>query len=640
MSADSLLQLLTQVIFITVFGVVCARAARHRTRANMDTALLFLAFTLIIAQQWASAVLRITPAGIAGAMSGAFLMALPYLLLRLVDDFAHVPRALMWSAAAGLVLAVAALVLYQLLPWSSGAPSPLPLPLLLALVAYFVALMVYAAARYITEARRASGVTRRRLQAVAAGSLLLGLLLVLAPLQMAVPRAAELWQIASRLLGLGAGLGYFIGFAPPAWLRRAWQEPELRAFLGRAAALPHLPDRSAIVEALERGAAGALGVPGATIGRWDEDEQALRFQLRGPALREALARAQHLVSQAPFWVEGNRFLLKPGRMIAGRAFAQQQVVLTTNPKRDDPAHAPFYDAVQTRALLAAPITAGERRLGVLVVYAPRAPVFAEEDLYLVKLLADQAAVVLESHALIEAAARARALEEAARLKDDFLSAAAHDLKTPLTTLLAQAQLLARKAEQMPEAPADRAGIERIIAEARRMSALVNELLDAGRVGQTRLVGQRTPIDLVALATEVCARWPPGRCVLVSAEPVVGEYDSHRIAQVLEHLVENAVKYSPNGEPVTIRVWSEGDQVRLSVTDRGIGIPSSDLPHIFDRFYRAANVDDRQFAGMGLGLSICRSIVEQHGGRIWVASTPGHGSTFHVVLPIKAGGGAV
>ncbi len=637
MSADSLLQVLTQAIFVAVFVAVCARAARHPARANVDTALLFLAFTLIIALQWITGALHVTPASITGATTGALLMALPYLLLRLVDDFAHVPRALMWLAAVGLALAVAVLVVYELALQPPGAP--LPLPVTLALVAYFVTLMVYAAARFITEARRASGVTRRRLQAVAAGSLLLGLLLVLAPLQMVVPRAAGLWQIASRLLGLNAGLGYFIGFAPPAWLRRAWQEPELRAFLGRAAALPHLPDRSAIVEALERGAAAALGVPGATVGLWDEDEQALRFQLRGPALREAVVRAQHLVSQAPFHVEGGCLLLKPGRMIAGRAFAQQQVLLTTNPKRDDPAHAPFYDAVQTRAILAAPITAGERRLGVLVVYAPRAPVFAEEDLYLVRLLADQVAVVLESHALIKEAARVRALEEATRLKDDFLSAAAHDLKTPLTTLLAQAQLLARKAEQAPDAPTDRAGIERIIAEARRMSALVNELLDAARVGRGRLIGARVPVDLTALAAEVCARWPPERCVLVAPEPVVGEYDSHRITQVIEQLVENAVKYSPNGEPVTVQVWSEGDQARLSVADRGIGIPPGDLPHIFDRFYRAANVDDRQFAGMGLGLSLCRSIVEQHGGRIWATSTPGRGSTFQVALPIKAGGGA-
>ncbi len=637
MSADSLLQVLTQAIFVAVFVAVCTRAARHPARANVDTALLFLAFTLIIALQWITGALHVTPAGITGATTGALLMALPYLLLRLVDDFAHVPRTLMGLAAAGLALAVAVLVVYELALQPSGAP--LPLPVTLALVAYFVALMVYAAAQFITEARRASGVTRRRLQAVAAGSLLLGLLLVLAPLQVAVPRAAGLWQITSRLLGLGAGLGYFIGFAPPAWLRRAWQEPELRAFLGRAAGLSRLPDAGAVVEALERGAAGALGVPGATIGLWDEDEQALRFQLRGPGLHEALGRAQRLLSQAPFHVEGSCLLLKPGRMIAGRAFAQQQVLLTTNPKRDDPAHALFYDAVQTRAILAAPITAGQRRLGVLVVYAPRAPVFAEEDLYLVRLLADQAAVVLESHALIAEAARVRALEEATRLKDDFISAAAHDLKTPLTTLLAQAQLLARKAEQAPDAPTDRAGIERIITEARRMSALVNELLDAARAGHGRLIGARVPVDLAALAAEVCAQQPPERCVLVAPEPVVGEYDSHRITQVIEQLVENAVKYSPNGEPVTVQVWSEGDQARLSVADRGIGIPSGDLPHIFDRFYRAANVDDRQFAGMGLGLSLCRSIVEQHGGRIWVTSTPGRGSTFHVALPIKAGGGA-
>jgi signal transduction histidine kinase len=106
----------------------------------------------------------------------------------------------------------------------------------------------------------------------------------------------------------------------------------------------------------------------------------------------------------------------------------------------------------------------------------------------------------------------------------------------------------------------------------------------------------------------------------------------RFEQVVTNLVENALKYSPGTTPVSVRVWCEDGEARLSVQDHGIGIPHADLPLVFDRFYRARNVDDRSFAGMGLGLYIARGIVEQHGGRIWVETTPGQGSVFFVAVP--------
>jgi signal transduction histidine kinase len=96
-----------------------------------------------------------------------------------------------------------------------------------------------------------------------------------------------------------------------------------------------------------------------------------------------------------------------------------------------------------------------------------------------------------------------------------------------------------------------------------------------------------------------------------------------------------MKYSPAGDAVRVRIWQEGQAAHLAVADSGIGIPPEDLPYIFDRFYRARNVDDRRFAGMGLGLFICRGIADQHGGRIWASSEPGRGSTFHVTLPLVA-----
>ena len=308
-------------------------------------------------------------------------------------------------------------------------------------------------------------------------------------------------------------------------------------------------------------------------------------------------------------------------------------------KREYPEAADSGRRYGANAILVAPITAGDKRLGVLAVYAPSAPVFANDDLELVQLLADQAAVILESRSLIDEAARVQAREEATRLKDDFLSAAAHDLKTPLTTLVGRAQLLERRALRTPDAPADLKSIRTLLTEAQRLRSLVLDLLDASRAERGQLVGRREPVDLTALVRAACDRQESDRhnCVVEANGPIVGTFDGNRVAQLLENLLENAMKYSPDGGEVRVQVWPEDHAAHLTVADQGIGIPAEDVPHIFDRFYRAHNVNDRQFAGLGLGLFICRAIAEQHGGRIWASSQEKGGTTFHVTLPLDTAG---
>jgi len=202
-------------------------------------------------------------------------------------------------------------------------------------------------------------------------------------------------------------------------------------------------------------------------------------------------------------------------------------------------------------------------------------------------------------------------------------------------LIGKAQLMERLALRNPAAPADLPGLQLLVREGQRLKQIVLELLDAARAEQGRLVGERAPVDLVALAEEICARHSVDhhRCYVEGHGPVIGLYDAFRMTQLLENLTENGVKYSPQGGEVRLKVWADAACAYISVSDQGIGIPAQDLPHIFERFYRAANVDDRQFAGMGLGLFICRGIVEQHGGRIHVRSQPSVGSRFEIELPL-------
>jgi signal transduction histidine kinase len=604
MSAEQLIQYLSWALFLLVCVSVTLQAVRTPRRVTIDIALFFIIPAVIISFSIETKLGLAQPGPLLNAISTVLILSMAYMLLRLVEDFSDVPTWLMRGALIALALLGASAFVFV---------QPLPPALTALMVIYLIGLLLYSTIAFVRESHRSSGVTRRRMQAAAAGSSLIVLVFALATLQLILPELKGFWQGLSNLAGFAAGVCYFLGFASPRWLRRAWQEPELRAFLGRAARLPRLLDANVIIAELESGAATSLGAPNARIGLWDAESRKIYF---------------------PLGVQN--YALDPNESIpAARAFRTQQPTFSANVPREYPDYAEMSRKWRLTAVLAAPISAGEKRLGVLVVYAPRAPIFADDDLALLQLLADQAAVILESRTLLDEATRMHAREEATRLREDFLSAAAHDLKTPLTTLIGKAQLMERLALRNPSAPADLAGIQLLVREGQRLRQIVLELLDAARAEQGRLVGERAPVDLVALAEEVCARHSVEHhsCTVEPSAPVVGMYDPFRMTQLLENLIENGVKYSPQGGQVRLHIRADADFAYINVSDQGIGIPADDLPHIFERFYRAANVDDRQFAGMGLGLFICRGIVEQHGGRIHVSSRSGVGSSFRIELPL-------
>ncbi len=603
LTADQLIVYLSWAVFVAIFGHVLWQLARFPRRANLNIVLLFSATTLVIISA-SLAHLGALPRELNGAISVSAILSLPYLLLRVLDDIVIVATPL--RRVVGALLAVAVLAV-----WATPTQRPAWLTTLMLL--YFVVVMAYVVVLSMRATLRSRGITRRRLGAATAGSLFLVLDIAVGSGALWLPQQALLWRTLADLFGLFSATGYYLGFAPPGWLRSAWQEPELRAFLGRATTLTRLPDTWAAVRALERGAADSTGAPQASIGLWDSDAQQLRFKNHGRS-----------------WAFG-----LDAEIPAAKAFRAKQPLFFTNTRYTHPDLADLERSGAASTVLAAPIIASEKRLGVLMVYAPRAPLFADDDLALVQLLADQAAVLLENRVLIDEAAATRARAEASRFKEDFLSAAAHDLKTPLTTLIALAQLLERRASRDPRAPVDQAALQRLVQEGQRLRALVLELLDAAHVAQGSLLSQREEVDLAALARTVCARQgsPRHTCIVEATEPAVGLYDAQRIAQLIENLIENAIKYSPQGGPVRVAVRRDERGIHLTVSDQGIGIPSEDLPLLFSRFHRGANVDDRRFPGMGLGLFICKGIVEQHGGQIVVNSRLGEGSTFEVTLPL-------
>jgi signal transduction histidine kinase len=237
-----------------------------------------------------------------------------------------------------------------------------------------------------------------------------------------------------------------------------------------------------------------------------------------------------------------------------------------------------------------------------------------------------------------------AAQQALAVRDEFLASVSHDLRTPLTSIRGLAQLLARRLGRLdiPQAP-------RLVEEAgaidragSTMVAMVDELLDLSRLeaGQP-LELRREAADLVALArtaTQAYGPSAPGHDLRVAAAvpALVGYWDPGRLERVLGNLLSNAVKYSPAGGTVAVQVrpveQADGPWAELTVTDQGIGIPAADLPFIFERFRRGANVAGR-VSGAGLGLAGVRRIVEYHGGTITVASDEGVGTTVTVRLPL-------
>jgi PAS domain S-box-containing protein len=327
----------------------------------------------------------------------------------------------------------------------------------------------------------------------------------------------------------------------------------------------------------------------------------------------------------------------------------------------DAEHLAILRSLEMHSMIVVPLVARGQSLGTISLvaaesgrrYGPRELAVAEDLAVRAALAVDNARLYYEAqeqarvHVELNAALRSamNQLEHSLRTRDEFLASAAHDLKNPLASMKGIAQLLQRRirANDASIEPKLKGILEealkRIDNVASRATSQVEELLDIARMQMGRPLDlDLNPTDVVQLAREAIAeqdtRSELHQLAVESELPsLIGLWDGRRLSRAIGNLLDNAIKYSPEGGPVRVRVEQQDGAALLSIEDHGVGIPAEDLERVFQRFERGTNVIG-EISGTGIGLASARHIVESHGGSISATSAVGQGTTFVVRLPIS------
>ncbi len=322
-----------------------------------------------------------------------------------------------------------------------------------------------------------------------------------------------------------------------------------------------------------------------------------------------------------------------GSGITGRAMREKRTVLVDD-VQGDPDYVPVL--ASTRSEVAIPILSGEEVYAVLNVESDEPRAFGKAEVLTLETLADGIGIILRNAVLYKALEETNArLVELDRLKSEVVNVVAHDFRSPLAGVLGHAEVL----EWRPEAPVeDRVESARsIVKAATHMANLVDKTLKTTRLETGHFPFEFGLADLGAIVGDVLARRPEDRARPIFAElpedPIPVWADRDRIAEVVDNLLSNATKYSPDGGGIALRVSVEGETATVAVEDQGLGIAAADMERLFRPFSRIRSPRTAGIEGSGLGLYICERVVRAHGGRLRAESEPERGSVFTFTVPI-------
>ena len=369
--------------------------------------------------------------------------------------------------------------------------------------------------------------------------------------------------------------------------------------------------------------------------------------LYDPADERLVVRAAHGYDLAKL----EQIRLAPGEARCGRAFQTGQPKLYATPQSIAATTANMTSANRELVMAATvglqepqsavciPLISGETKVGVLMLENLHdANSFVRTDLPFLQTVADLIALSVEGVRLRENFQSAQALSEANRLKAELISTLAHEMRTPLTSIKGYSTaLLMEEVTFDPET--QREFLQFIDEECDVLQTLIHDLLESSIIEAGLLRLEPQPVQLPRLAKnvmdDIARRTEMHHFLLDFPErfPIL-DADPDRIVQVLRNLLDNAVKYSPEGGLIVVRGEVREDEVVVSVADQGVGLTPEHLNRLFERFFRAKSLLGRHVVGSGLGLPISRTIVESHGGRIWAESQVGQGTTLFFALPLE------
>jgi signal transduction histidine kinase len=367
-----------------------------------------------------------------------------------------------------------------------------------------------------------------------------------------------------------------------------------------------------------------------------EAERAFLFRFDGKVLRAAAS--YNASAEYKDWVY--RHPIAPGRhTISARAALERRTVHVPDVQADPEYTYGLRDVDPIRTTLAVPMLKGDDLVGTITIYRLEVKPFTAKEIALVETFADQAAIAIENVRLFdEIQDKSRQLAEASQHKSQFLANMSHELRTPLNAVLGYTELILD--DVYGETPAKmRQVLDRIQRNGKHLLGLINDVLDLSKIeaGQLTLaLAGYSMQDVVAGVHSAVESLAKEKHIVLKVELQPNLPRSHgderKLTQVLLNLVGNAIKFTDEGE-VAIKAAAANGSITVSVRDSGPGITEADQAKIFQEFQQADSAVTREKGGTGLGLTISKRIVELHGGRIWVESTPGQGSTFSFTLPV-------
>ena len=319
-----------------------------------------------------------------------------------------------------------------------------------------------------------------------------------------------------------------------------------------------------------------------------------------------------------------------GEDFAGQVVKKGQLLL-----RDPRPEVSPDDRLHQAYLLGLPIREGTLTRGAMVFVRFGGPVYEEQHVAVASLAGEMLSMLFERAASAELQAELEDLKRQMQLQEDFVSTISHELRTPLGFIKGYSTSLLRQDTSWDE-ETQKEFLMIIDEEADRLSLLIENVLESARLQSKTLPLRFQPLRLDGVLRDVTMRIRARHkdldvnAQLESVPPIFG--DGVRLAQVFENLFTNVLKYAP-GSPIEILLRQLGNNIVISFIDHGPGIPQDSLPLIFERFYRVRG--EKAVTGTGLGLYICKQIIQAHRGKIWAESTPGHGTTFLIELPINS-----